>query len=549
MSAAFFQLNAKSQEDMYLTSNPEITFFKTTYKKHTNFAIDTVINQVSGSLNFGNDIICELPQNGDLISKIFLKIELSATTSSSIGKWAWIKNIGFNIINYLKLQIGNRDIDIHDNHWLNIWYELTKNDSQFDGYNELIGNTKFATTITNASGTTLDKKITLIIPLHFYFIREFNLALPINSLVYNKVNIIINFKKSNLLYNKTNHSNFTVEPIINNITLITDYINLDTVEKQYFSYSPLEYLVEQVQSHFNPILNKNINIILPFKHSVKALFWHIISGKYTTGQIFLSNDLEIATKKFILSYFVPTSTVPNEQFNMGKLFTQINSDSYDDFDIDIHINQKYRNITNNNNKNLKEIVNSAYINKQNITKDNIILDDITTPELLPIEILSQPSSFFTNGDDKLFTTSVSIKRNKIHMPLAQIDSDYDIIYYDFSNTGIYIDGTVNPIKNSLLKLNGQNRFQKLTSKFFNYLQPYQHFLASPKDGINCYSFSISPCEYQPSGICNFDQITNKNLEIELENDYEITNKSYVYIYALNYNKCKIDKGLYNLNYI
>tara|TARA_Y100000768_G_scaffold388267_1_gene383165 strand:+ start:37815 stop:39446 length:1632 start_codon:yes stop_codon:yes gene_type:complete len=543
MSAAFLQLSATGQEDMYLTSNPEITFFKTTYKKHTNFAIDTVINQVSGSLDFGNDITCELPKNGDLISKLFLKIELSATTSSSIGQWGWIKNIGHNIIDTIKLQIGNRDINIHDNHWLNIWYELTKNENQIDGYNKLIGNTEYATKIDNATGTTLDRKITLFIPLHLYFTKEFNLALPIISLVYSKVNIIINLKKKNLLYNKTKHTNFTVEPIINSMTIITDYIHLDTVEKQYFSYSPLEYLIEQVQSQSNPILDKNMNISLPFNHMTKALFWHINSGKYTTSQVFLSNNLEIATKKFILGFF----TTNDNTFKLGKIFTKINANfATIDFNIDFHINQKYRYITNKNNKNLKEIINSAYINKQNITNDNILLDDITVPELLPIEILSQPSNFFVSSSIGLF--SIDVIRNKISMPVANIDSNYDIIYNDFSNTGIYIDGSRNPIKNNLIKLNGNNKHQKLPGNYFNYVQPYQHFLASPKDGLNCYSFSIKPCEYQPTGVCNFTHI-KVNLEIELEDDYEIFNKTNIHIYALNYNKCKIDKGIFNLNYI
>ena len=169
MSGALFQLQATGQEDMYLTSNPEITFFKTTYKKYTNFAIDTLINPVSGTLGFGNDIICELPRNGDLISKIFLKIELSASTNIINGKWGWIKQIGHNIINKVTLQIGNRKIDSIDNIWLNIWHDLTKKDSQEEGYNNLIGNTEFATKIDYANGTSKDRKIKLFIPLHFYF--------------------------------------------------------------------------------------------------------------------------------------------------------------------------------------------------------------------------------------------------------------------------------------------------------------------------------------------------------------------------------------------
>lgn len=547
MSGALFQLQAIGQEDMYLTSNPEITFFKTTYKKYTNFAIDTMINPVSGNLGFGNDIICELPRNGDLISKIFLKIELSATTNTTNGKWGWIKHIGHNIIDKVTLQIGNRKIDSIDNNWLNIWHDLTKKDSQEEGYNNLIGNTEFATKIEYATGTSLDRKIKLFIPLHFYFTKKYNLALPILSLIYSKVNLIINIKNKNLLYNKSSHSNFTVVPQINNMTILTDYINLDRIEKNYFSSSPLEYLVEQVYSHYQEINNNEMNIILPFKHSVKALFWQILSNKYTTNQVYLSNDAEISTKKFILSFFKN-----DNNFNLGSTFTIINNTNNDIFDIETHIKSDYRNYTNKNNKTLKEIINSAYVNKSNITHDIITLDDITVPELLPIEIISEPinillNNLFTNVNIQNNTDTVSRYRSDYYSTSESVE-EYDIIYNDFTNTGIYIDGTENPILTNLITLDGNNRFQELPGKYFNYLQPYQYFLSSPKDGLNCFSFAIHPCEYQPSGVCNFSKIQTVNLKFKLDPKYKDFNKSKIYIYALSYNNCKISQGNYNLIY-
>ena len=60
MSGASFQLNIKGPENIWLNSNPEITFFKTTYKRHTNFAIDTVEQSFSGDYGFTNIITCEL---------------------------------------------------------------------------------------------------------------------------------------------------------------------------------------------------------------------------------------------------------------------------------------------------------------------------------------------------------------------------------------------------------------------------------------------------------------------------------------------------------
>ena len=381
---------------------------------------------------------------------------MSATTNTTIGKWGWIKYLGHNIIDKITLQIGNVNIDSIDNHWLNIWYELTKNNSQEDGYNNLIANTEYATNIQSAKGAQ-ERQVTMYIPLHFYFTKKYNLALPLISLINDKVNLIIKLKSDKLLYNKTNHDNFIVQPSIDSMTVLTDYINLDTLEKQYFSQSPLEYLIDQVNSHYQLITSNEMNITLPFKHSVKALFWQIISGKYTSSQIFLSNDSEIATKKFILSFF-------NNKNNyiLGSTFTHINISAEDVlFNYNTHIKNNYKNLTNSNNKNLQEIIFSAYINKTSISHDNITLDDITVPELLPIEIISLTVQEIMT---ELFNIDVTRHSNS-EFPKADSSSEYDIIYNDFSNTGTYIDGSINPINTSLILLDGNNRFQELSGKF------------------------------------------------------------------------------------
>jgi len=546
MSAALLQLNSIGQEDIYLTSNPEITFFKTTYKKYTNFCIETLEHTVSGDIDFGSTMVCSISKNSDLLSKIFLKIDISAQTSgtnSKVGKWAWINNIGHNIIDKIIFEIGNHEIDRQYGSWLNIWYELNRNENHEDGYNKLIGNTSFATTLTKGTGLEDDKKITLFIPLQFYFCRNYSVSLPLIALDHHDVSIKLNLKDSKYLINKTNHKNFTIKPKVSNITLLIDHIFLDTTERRFFSQSSHEYLIEQTQYNTYKVNTINNNFKLTFNSSVKALYWNIISGKYINQQVYLSNNLETATKKFILAFFYI------DTFDLGTTFQKLNIDStYPTFEI-THLNAIYQISLNKNNKNLKEIVNTAYINRSNVSASNITLADITVPELLPIDIASIISSKLVDcSDTALFKENYTPTR--ITYTNAEISSEDDIVLNDFNNYGIYIDNSVSPIDDAILKLNGQDRFTKQSGGYFNFVQPYQHFISTPKIGINCYSFALNPSEYQPSGTCNFSRFQHINLDLTLKSELDITtNNSFIYIYSTNYNMLKIENGMANLVYL
>ena len=540
MSGALKQLII-GQEDIYLTSNPQITFFKNSYKRYTNFAIETLENQINGDINFESTMVCNINKTGDLLSKLFLKIEVSGQTSGenkTTGKWAWIENLGHNIIDNIILEIGGHEIDRQYGNWLNIWYELNRNENQDEGYNKLIGNIEAATKLTNGTGLENDKFTKMFIPLNFFFCRNYSVALPLIALKFNDIKLLITLKDKNKLYKKTNHSNFSVTPKINNISVLTDYIFLDTQERRYFISNPHEYIIEQTNQYINSIKSDN-NYKLPFKYVTKALFWNLISGKYITQKIFLSDNIEIITKKFILSFFYL------DTYDLGTTFIKINTSTPEIFNISDHINIDYHNIVNINNKNIKEIVNLAYINKSNVSSSTITLDDITVPELLPIEIASFVSSKFNDGSsDALFNQSIT----RIEYQSAENSSEYDIVLNNFSNFGTYIDNSINPIDDVVLKLNGQDRFSKQNANYFNLIQPFQHFKSSPKIGIFAYSFALNPSEYQPSGTCNLSKFNEIELNLTINENFD-SNNSDVYIYSMNYNLLKIQSGIANLTYI
>ena len=106
-----------------------------------------------------------------------------------------------------------------------------------------------------------------------------------------------------------------------------------------------------------------------------------------------------------------------------------------------------------------------------------------------------------------------------------------------------ISNLKNPTSTAKLQLNGHDRFSTRISKYFNYLQPYQHHTGYPKLGINCYSFALNPEEHNPTGTCNMSRIDSCILRLE----NNITNAK-ISIYAINYNVLRIMSGMGGLAY-
>ena len=139
---------------------------------------------------------------------------------------------------------------------------------------------------------------------------------------------------------------------------------------------------------------------------------------------------------------------------------------------------------------------------------------------------------------------------------TRINND-DVCINQFSNYAILIDGSQNPIQFSQLEFNRINRFDKRSSKFFNYLQPELHHSNTPLDGINVYSFCINPEIHQPSGTANFSRIENIILTLFIDDDtkkndlpdLDILNvDNIVYIFAFSYNVLRVSNGLTGISY-
>jgi hypothetical protein len=262
------QLVAYGAQDIYLTGNPQITFFKVVYRRHTNFAIESIEQTFNGNADFGRRVSATISRNGDLISRIYLQTDIPTVTKNG-GTFNWCRGLGNILIDNVEVQIGGQRIDKHYGDWMNIWYELTMPAEKVTGYKNMVGDiTSFYSPAETINGGTL------YVPLFFWFNRNPGLALPLIALQYHEVKIDMEFRPVNQLYNTNDGAAPDATPSLGNTSLWVDYIYLDTDERRRFAQVSHEYLIEQLQfTGDEAVSNTNIKVRINFNHPTKEMVW------------------------------------------------------------------------------------------------------------------------------------------------------------------------------------------------------------------------------------------------------------------------------------
>jgi len=314
MGGGLMQLVAYGAQDIYLTGNPQITFFKIVYRRHTNFAIESIEQTLTGLVNFGKKTTCTISRNGDLIQRIIFQVTLPALNQSQGGAtWhGYVNSIGHALLNNVTISIGGQKIDKHYGEWLEIWNELTINEEHRNGFNESIG--KYESDVSLETNAIAAK--TYYIPLQFWFCRNPGLALPLIALQYHEVVLDLDIRSLNQL-TRSNVSITQPQDSVGSVAAITDaslwidYIYLDTDERRRFAQVSHEYLIEQVQFNDSESIDTGRTthkINLDFNHPVKELIWTI--NLDSNSQASTNNGNQI---------FNFSSTSGSEAFNTGKI--------------------------------------------------------------------------------------------------------------------------------------------------------------------------------------------------------------------------------------
>jgi len=283
------QLVAYGAQDIYLTGNPMITYFKVVYRRHTNFAMESIAQTFSGSVGFGNKVSALISRNGDLVSGLKLEMRLPTLTRGAAGgntNVRWIDDVGHHLIESVSVEIGGQLIDRHYGDWLEVWAQLSVPAGKRVGYRRMIGQDGEGVGLQDAAetggnsvnpGQYLDEnnRRILYVPLQFWFCRNVGLALPLIALQYHEVKLAVKFRNQNQVV--TTGTGATTGEVVGgslDATLWADYIYLDTDERRRFAQVSHEYLIEQLQfTGDNSFESETNSIPLHLNHPVKELIW------------------------------------------------------------------------------------------------------------------------------------------------------------------------------------------------------------------------------------------------------------------------------------
>ena len=540
MAGGLMQLVAYGAQDVFLTGTPEITFWKVSYRRHTNFAMESIEQTFSGQADFGRRVTCTISRNGDLCYRTYLQVTLpeinqSMKTANTDGVYArWLDFIGEQLIAQVEVEIGGQRIDRQYGDWMHIWNQLTMTAEQQRGYFQMIGNTTQLTYITDPSFANVSgpcsaaggpsqvcaprnalPETTLYIPLLFWFCRNPGLALPLIALQYHEVKINIDFRpigeclwavKSLACTSGSASVSAAYQQSLVAASLYIDYVFLDTEERRKMAQNPHEYLIEQLQFTGDESVGSSSNKIkLNFNHPCKELIWVV----QPDANVDYCSSLECGQTLYKtlgaqpFNYTDAIDALPNAVHAFGGPDQTSGTDAF-------------------------------------ITSGGLFQD---------------PGAMGGEEPGKQWGAKPNIFGADTTMGAAQgasLEGSYvsDAGTFVLSETALDMHcWGENPVVTAKLQLNGQDRFSEREGSYFDVVQPFQHHTRNPDTGINVYSFALRPEEHQPSGSCNFSRIDNATLQLVLSSaTVGGTATAKVRVYATNYNVLRVMSGMAGVAY-
>jgi hypothetical protein len=515
------QLVAYGAQDVFLTGSPEITFWKVSYRRHTNFAMESIEQTFNGQADFGRRVSCTISRNGDLAYRTYVQVtlpEINQTMNSTNTVYArWLDYPGEQLIAQVEVEIGGQRIDRQYGDWMHIWNQLTLSAEQQAGYYPAFADINGPCASTGGPGQVCAPRkalpeTTLYIPLLFWFCRNPGLALPLVALQYHEVKINIDFRPIgeclwavSTLANDGNATSRAVTTAYQQslvaASIYVDFIFLDTDERRKMAQNPHEYLIEQLQYTGDESVGSSSNKIkINFNHPCKELIWVVqpdanvdycaslesnsVLFKVLGAQPFNYTDAIDALPPAIHVFGGPAETSGANAFISGGVFQMPGA---------------------------TDAVSGGAMGAHQDWSHGVFAGDATAP----------------NGS-------------------ALSDAGTFVLAETALNMHCWGE---NPVVVAKLQLNGQDRISEREGSYFDVVQPFQHHTRNPDTGINVYSFALRPEEHQPSGSCNFSRIDNATLQLVLSSGTVAgTSTAKVRVYAYSYNVLRVMAGMAGVAY-
>jgi hypothetical protein len=519
MGGGLMQLVSYGAQDIYISGNPQITFWKILYKRHTNFAVESIEVTFNGQADFNKRVTAVINRNADLMYKTYIQVVLPEVGLGANGLaglqgagagFRWLNYIGHRLISQVELEIGGQRIDRQYGDWMQIWTQLSTDAGNVKVLDTMLGNTHDLVLMKRATGLSLDQTCsasettiscvprkgtpakTLYIPLQFWFCRNPGVAIPLIALQYHEVRINVDFETwQNCQYAENSVGVPFPAPAqsLAAASIYVDYVYLDTEERRRFAQQSHEYLIEQVQyTGAESITSSSNKVQLNFNHPVKELQWVVQRDSF----------VDCSTVGWLASIGGAQPFNYSDDFSTDGMITSL-------------------------------LAQAAGASPTGTTQSAGVSAGLG-------QGATQGSTLI--GADSADLSGVSEFESGVNYLLAKVILD----------SGIRCEGK-NPVEVAKLQLNGQDRFTEREGAYFDTVQPYQHHSRSPSTGINVYSFALRPEEHQPSGTCNFSRIDKATLQLTVSlNTVVNTRTAQVRVYALNYNVLRVMSGMGGLAY-
>ena len=524
MGGGLLQLVAYGAQDAYISGNPQITFFKTLYKRHTNFAMEAFRVNFNGQAAWGVKHSAVIGRHADLMYSTYLEVVLdSGYYNDDQGM------LGFNLLSRVELEIGGQLIDRLYGEFMYLWAALTSPYDKLLDLQSMIGSALSPDTTTtndpidykttaggrfmggqgncnNGSGRPSLPNNILYIPLSFFYTKNPGVALPLIALQYHEVRV-------NVIWNevKTIAGDFTgkVQPLPPQplqCALYVDYIYLDTEERRRMAQQSHEYLIEQTQFNEDKSMSSHSNRIdLTFNHPVKELIWVVQPSGYTDCTVARAQQIVRTSGTVNVSGGSGSGPATVIVSSLGTTFTSVTVD----------------------------VEGSGY----------------AVGDLLSASALGGTVTFTVAAIDVVggILGVTNIRGAALPGTATNAATGVRLQPFTYDQAAVF---------EQLLQINGQDRMDKRYGDYYNKVQRFQHhtggYALVNQPGVYSYSFALKPEEHQPSGTCNFSRIDTAHLLITLDGSLPISHEddqTYdVRVYAINYNILRIMSGMGGLAY-
>jgi hypothetical protein len=536
MGGGLMQLVAYGAQDVYLSGNPQITFFKVVYRRHTNFSLESIEQTFNGKPDFDKKVTCTISRNGDLISRMYIQVELDAlpqtysadhddATVPSVLNGDYYYTMGLypkpsiaelnsmfvmdggilvNISTLNSFEVDSPDFDV-GTATVTISYDDNGSNSIQESivYTDSSGSTELKYNGTNS------QLIYYVIPDTFQIVPESTpnstTEVQVRDELGNNTYTVFTDNIGTILYYTSNQISSIPFPtqewlghkIIDSVEI---EIGGQRIDKHYGDWLAIWNELSQTEGHWNGYkqMVEGTTLYIPLQfwfNRNPGLALPLIALQYHEVKL----NIKFSPKFAVYDNLITPATDSSPEYTMSNTLLD----------------------------------NVGNMRSASLYVDYIYLDTDERRRFAQVshEYLIEQLQF--TGDE---SGSNKIKLNFNH-PVKEL------IWVE-KNNNAGIGRYTTTYESAKLQLNGHERFSVRKPAYFQYVQPYQHHNRVPTEqGINVYSFALKPEEHQPSGTCNMSRIDNATLNLD-----RVSKTSTIKVFAVNYNVLRVMSGMGGLAY-